>query len=102
LGHRDKRGLELDVIRGWRGSKGAPVQLDPTLDEIAALSRANQRATVVIDQYAAEPIRQALRRRGVTVTERPCAARSAEPTPRRRQAGSTASVTSGTSSAMKP
>ena len=33
------------------------VQLDPTLDELAALSRAYHRASVVIDQYAAEPIR---------------------------------------------
>jgi hypothetical protein len=71
LGHRDTRGLELDVVRGWRGSKGAPVQLDPTLDEIAALSRTYRRAPVLIDQFAAEPIRQALRKRGVTVTERP-------------------------------
>ena len=65
---RNIRRLELDVVRGSRGSKGAPVQLDPTLDEIAALSRAYHRATVIIDQDAAEPIRQALRKRGVTVT----------------------------------
>jgi hypothetical protein len=71
LGHAGPAGVELDAIRGWRGSKGMPVQVDPTLDEIAALSRLYNTAPVLIDQYAAEPIRQALRKRGVTVRERP-------------------------------
>jgi hypothetical protein len=71
IGHAGPYGVELDAIRGWRGSKGTPVQVDPTLDEIAGLSRSYNRASVLIDQYAAEPIRQALRKRGVSVIERP-------------------------------
>lgn len=30
LGHRDVHRLELDVVRGWRGNKRAPVQVEPT------------------------------------------------------------------------
>lgn len=38
---------------------------------MANLQWEHKRAPVLIDQYAAEPIRQALRQRGVSVTERP-------------------------------
>lgn len=71
VGHAEAGTVELDAVRGWRGTKGTPVQVDPTLDEIAALSKAYHGAKVLIDQYAAEPIRQALRKRGVSVIERP-------------------------------
>ncbi len=71
VGHAEAERVLVDVIRGWRGSRGQPVQLEPTLDEIAALSVAYGKAPVVIDQYSAEPIRQALARKGVRVIERP-------------------------------
>jgi hypothetical protein len=71
IGHRDGDRVSVVLVQSWRGSKGQPVQVDPTLDAIAALSQEYLRAPVIIDQYAAEPIRQALARRGVHVIERP-------------------------------
>jgi hypothetical protein len=71
IGHSERNGVDVDVIRGWRGSRGSPVQIEPTLDAIAELSRDYNRAPVVIDQFASEPIRQALAGRGVRVLERP-------------------------------
>ncbi|HEV8546199.1 MAG TPA: hypothetical protein VGQ64_07880 [Candidatus Limnocylindrales bacterium] len=70
LGHRLGDRIDVDQVKGWRGSRKLPVQLDPTLDEIADLARV-YRAPVVIDQYAAEPIRQGLVRRGVRVIAKP-------------------------------
>src|SRR5262249_49733847 len=61
----------VDLARSWRGSKGNPVKVDPTLDAIAELSRTYSKAKVLIDQYSAEPIRQALVSRGVAVEARP-------------------------------
>jgi hypothetical protein len=63
--------LVVDRVDGWRGSKARPLEFDPTLDAIAALSAGYNRADVVIDQYAAEPIRQGLIRRGINVLARP-------------------------------
>ncbi len=71
IGHREVSSIWLDLVRGWRGTRGEPVNVDDTLDEIAALSRGYGRAPVLIDQYAAEPIRQGLHRRGVPVLARP-------------------------------
>jgi hypothetical protein len=71
IGHKSNDGVDVDVIRGWRGSRGTPVQIEPTLDAIAELSREYNRAPVVTDQFASEPIRQALAGRGVRVLERP-------------------------------
>lgn len=72
VGHREPAGrLVVDLVTAWRGSKARPVQLDPTLDEIADLARAYNGASVVIDQYSAEPIRQGLVRRDVSVRQVP-------------------------------
>jgi hypothetical protein len=72
VGHREPDGrVVIDRIAAWRGSKAAPVEIDATLDAIASMAVAYNGAKVLIDQYAAEPIRQGLRRRGVRVDERP-------------------------------
>jgi hypothetical protein len=71
VGHRDGDQVVVDLVRGWHGSRKTPVAIDPTLDEITAISEAYGRAAVVIDQFAAEAIRQGLADRGVTVLARP-------------------------------
>jgi hypothetical protein len=72
VGHREPGdSVVIDRVTGWRGSKANPVRIDPTLDAVAALAAAFNGASVVIDQYSAEPIKQGLRVRGVTVRERP-------------------------------
>lgn len=71
VGHRDGPRVVVDRVRGWRGSRTSPVLLDATLDAIAALAFAYNGAPVLIDQYAAEPIRQGLTMRGIRVLARP-------------------------------
>lgn len=72
VGHRDaERRVIVDRVDGWAGSRGAPLQVDLTLDVIAAYAAAYNGAPVLTDQYAATPIAQGLRQRGVTVLERP-------------------------------
>lgn len=71
VGHREAGRTIVDRVRGWKGTRANPVQVDPVLDEIAAMSVAYGYAAVLIDQYAAQPIRQALRSRGIRVIERP-------------------------------
>jgi len=71
VGHRDGDRVVVDLVRGWHGSRHAPVAIDPTLDEIAAIAGAYGRAPVLIDQFAAEAIRQGLAVRGVAVLARP-------------------------------
>jgi hypothetical protein len=72
VGHRDReQRIIVDRVTAWAGSKSAPVQIDRTLDEIAAISQAYYGARCLIDQYAAEPIRQGLAARGLNVTEKP-------------------------------
>jgi hypothetical protein len=67
VGHAEDERVVIDAVRGWHGTRGAPVRIDPTLDQIAELARAYGGAPVVTDQYAAEPIRQGLAARGVSV-----------------------------------
>ena len=72
VGHVEPSGrVVVDAVHGWRGTKGNPVQVDSTLDEIAVLAGAYNRAAVLTDQYAAQPIRQGLAARGLNVQERP-------------------------------
>jgi hypothetical protein len=71
VGHREGDQVVVDLVRGWHGSRHAPVAIDPTLDEIAAIAGAYGRAPVLIDQFAAEAIRQGLAVRGVAVLARP-------------------------------
>jgi hypothetical protein len=72
VGHREPSGrIVVDRIRGWRGSRAQPVQLESTLDEIAQVSLAYNGAPALIDQYAAEPIRQGLAARSIRVLARP-------------------------------
>ncbi len=71
VGHRDGERLVIDRITSWRGSKSNPVQIDRTLDAVADLAAGYNAARVVIDQHAAEPIRQGLVKRGVHTLEAP-------------------------------
>jgi hypothetical protein len=72
IGHHDPDGqVTVDRIASWRGSRAAPVAIDATLNAIASIALAYNDGRVLIDQYAAEPIRQGLRKRGVRVEERP-------------------------------
>jgi hypothetical protein len=71
IGHREDARLIVDRVASWGGSRGVPVRLDATLDELADLSRLYNGARVVTDQYAAEPIRQGLQSRGLAVEAKP-------------------------------
>ena len=72
VGHREPSGrIVVDRVIGWRGTSARPVALGPTLDQVAELGRAYHGAAVLIDQYAAEPIRQGLVERGLAVLPRP-------------------------------
>jgi hypothetical protein len=72
VGHRDRdQRIVVDRVTAWAGSKSAPVQIDRTLDEIAAIAQVYNGARVLVDQYSAQPIIQGLRARGLNVTEKP-------------------------------
>ena len=72
VGHRDRdERIVVDLVTAWSGSKSAPVQIDRTLDEIAAIAQVYNSARVLIDQFCAQPIIQGLRARGLNVTEQP-------------------------------
>jgi len=72
VGHREPGGRVLvDLVTGWRGTSTQPVAIEVTLDSVADLARAYNGAPVVIDQFAAEPIRQGLASRGLAVVARP-------------------------------
>jgi hypothetical protein len=72
VGHREQSGrVIVDRVTAWAGSKAAPVSIDTTLDAIRDLAAEYNRARCLIDQFAAEPIRQELARRGVRVEEKP-------------------------------
>jgi hypothetical protein len=72
VGHVETSGrVVVDLVQGWRGTRGSPVQVDSTLDELALLASAYNRARVLTDQYAAQPIRQGLASRGLNVSEKP-------------------------------
>jgi hypothetical protein len=72
VGHREPDGRVLvDLVTGWRGTSTQPVAIELTLDAVADLARAYNGAPVVIDQFAAEPIRQGLASRGLSVVARP-------------------------------
>ncbi len=72
VGHMD-RGRNLmvvDVIEGFEPeSKDNPVELDVVLDRLVELKQEYALSSVTGDQFASEPIRQALRRRGVHFQE---------------------------------
>jgi hypothetical protein len=72
VGHAESDGrIVVDVVRGWHGSRGRPVQVDATLDEIAELAATYNRARALTDQFAAQPIRQGLTKRQLSIEERP-------------------------------
>jgi hypothetical protein len=72
VGHGQPGGrIVVDQVHGWRGTRGHPVPVDATLDEIAALATVYNRARVITDQFAAQPIRQGLTARRLSVAERP-------------------------------
>lgn len=70
-GHAEPGGRVLvDLVTSWQGTPGHPVQLDSTLDAVAMLAHRYNRASVIADQYSAQPILQGLAKRGVRVGER--------------------------------
>lgn len=72
VGHRRPDGrVVVDRVTSWKGSKAAPVQIDPTLDEIAGLAAAYNGARVLTDQYSSQTIIQGLDKRGVRVEAAP-------------------------------
>jgi hypothetical protein len=72
VGHAEPSGrVVVDVVQGWHGTRGSPVQVDRTLDELAVLAGAYNNAAVLTDQYGAQPIRQGLAARGLSVSEKP-------------------------------
>lgn len=71
VGHvRDER-LVIDHVAGWQGARARPLNHRAVLDEVATIAKAYQRAQVLLDQYAAEPIAQGLAERGLTPLRRP-------------------------------
>lgn len=69
-GSRDGENVTVRDVRGWRGSKAAPINHRSVLDEVAAIAKVHNDGTCLIDQWASEPIRQGLAERGVTVRPR--------------------------------
>lgn len=58
-------------VTGWRGAPASPINHRLVYDSIAALARELHGATVIVDQWAGEVVRQALVERGCTVVARP-------------------------------
>ncbi len=50
LAHREGEHVIVDLVRGWHGTRAAPVQLEVTLDTIAELAKAYNGAQVITDQ----------------------------------------------------
>jgi len=71
VGHREEDRTVVDRLASWSGSRGSPVRLDQTLDELAELSATYFGARIVSDQYAAEPVKQGLEARGLVATTTP-------------------------------
>ncbi len=71
VAHREGDRVVVDLVRGWHGTRAAPVPLETTLDAIAELAKAYNGAQVITDQLAEMAIREGLTRRGVTVVARP-------------------------------
>jgi len=67
VGSSEGKRVAVRDVRGWRGSTASPVNHRAVLDEIAAVARAHNNASVILDQWASEPIRQGLVERGLTV-----------------------------------
>jgi hypothetical protein len=72
VGHAEPSGrVVVDLCRGWKGTRGSPVQLDSVLDEISAISAGYNRAPAILDQYSAAVISQQMAVRGLSVSEKP-------------------------------
>jgi hypothetical protein len=71
IGHMAGDTLVIDKVTRWAGRKDAPLQHSPVLDQIASMASAYNRATVLTDQYAAQPIVQGLRERGIWAMQKP-------------------------------
>ena len=59
--HREGERVVQDVCRAWKPSPGAPLKLSELARQVAILARLYGVRTVYGDQYAAEPVREALR-----------------------------------------
>jgi hypothetical protein len=70
LTHREGDRVIVDIVRGWHGTRAAPVPLETTLDTIAELAKAYTGARVITDQSTEAAIHQGLDRRGVVVVAR--------------------------------
>ncbi len=77
IAHRVGRGegatIVLDRLEAWRG-KRSPLNSDVVLDDIAAIARTYRIGHVLSDQYAAIPLADGLRRRGVVLKTQPLTA----------------------------
>ena len=72
VGHRTSEGgMVVDLARGWTASPGQPVDHRSVLEDVARISRAYGRASVVLDQFAQEPVAQGLTERGVSPIRQP-------------------------------
>lgn len=71
IGRREGERVLVERVSGWRGRKGAPLEHRAVLDEVAQLATIYNRASVLLDQYAAEPIAQGLAERGVSPIRKP-------------------------------
>jgi hypothetical protein len=67
IGHKEGDVTVVDRLASWAGSRGSPVQVDPTLDAIADLARIYNAGEIVSDQFAAQPLVQALQAKGCRV-----------------------------------
>jgi hypothetical protein len=63
--HGDGDKVVQDFVRSWRGSKSHPVNLSEVLAEIVGTLRNYGTSKIFGDQFASEPIRQALAAQGV-------------------------------------
>lgn len=70
VGHLEGTGDEarcvIDCLRAWRGRQ-SPLDSDAVLDEIAALARAYGLREITSDQHAFVPVKDGLRKRGITL-----------------------------------
>jgi hypothetical protein len=65
IAHRSGEKVIQDLLRSWRGSRSNPVNLAAVIEEIAATLHRYGAAKIHGDSFCSEPIRQALRAKGI-------------------------------------
>jgi hypothetical protein len=71
VGHREQDRVVVDLVTGFAGSRGRPVDHELALGTIASLADSYNKARVITDQGMAQPIIQGLTARGVQVELKP-------------------------------